>query len=79
MAPYLAPSGTLTGLVWHALPAFVIYPAAWWLLGRLDRSAIEARLQWVPSRRDARLLYLTLAAWLAWPLTLIEMLWRMFS
>jgi hypothetical protein len=51
------------------LPVAAFLPATYFA-SLLDHERIDAQLGWHPSPRQERLVFLTLAAWLAWPFVL---------
>lgn len=65
--------GPLTRLILDTLPVLA-YIAAIPVVRALDWESVSARTGWRPSALDEVLVYLTLAAWLAWPLALPSLL-----
>lgn len=68
-------SGPLAGLILDALPVLA-YLVAIPIVRAIDWEAIAARTGWRTSALDEVLVYLTLAAWLAWPFGLPALIVR---
>jgi hypothetical protein len=68
-------SGQVAALILDGLPALV-YLLAIPVVRSIDWEAIAARTGWRPSALDEVLVYLALAAWLAWPFSLPSLVVR---